>query len=92
MSVSEMLARYWESSAKRWGEAQAEAERLGMYDLATDAMIAAGAAQRRAAMHRANAPRVAIRKMPVGWWVRGVGWCPTRAVLDHCIGKRMGDR
>lgn len=28
-----------------------------------------------------------VRKLPIGWWVSGEGWCPTRGVLDHCLAK-----
>lgn len=28
-----------------------------------------------------------VRKLPVGWWVSGEGWCPTKGVLDHCLAK-----
>jgi hypothetical protein len=29
-----------------------------------------------------------VRKLWIGWWVDGSGWCPTRRVLEHCVKNR----
>lgn len=29
-----------------------------------------------------------LRALPVGWWLRGAGWCPTDGVLLHMLKRR----
>lgn len=32
-------------------------------------------------------PQPNVRKVLIGWWIDGVGWAPTRPVLNHALAK-----
>lgn len=52
---------------------------------------AAATARPQAGEDASNAsPASHARKLPVGWWIKGVGWAPTRAVLEHALSKPRG--